>query len=143
MQRGTRVPWVMFLASTQQQRPLSQECMSWHDVTTGGRSHDLAVLSEKQRGKELSSPMQRMAAGPPVPLPVPPLNLRLTEVSELKLASRRHQMLKHLTLKPSPPPAMPGWVSSALTQPRQPAFSKLQEYCSTCQELNLKDALEN
>lgn len=106
----------------------------------GGRNPVLRPSSLRSRGeKKPNSLMQRMAAGSQR-LPAPPAPV---EVSELKLASWKHQMLKHLTPRSSPPPAMPGWVSSALTWPRQPALLKFQEYRSTCQEMNLKDALDS
>lgn len=82
------------------------------------------VLSEKQRGKEtkLSDAKNGSRSSCPPARPSPSTSAP-TEVSELKLASSEAPDVETFDPEPSLPPAMPGWVSSALTQPRQPAFS--------------------
>lgn len=105
----------------------------------------LAVLSEKQRGKEtkLSLGCKEWQQVLLSRCPSLPSTSAPTEVSELKLASRRHQMLKHLTPETiaTPSHARLGFLSPYAAQAAR--ILKFQEYCSTCQKLNLKDALEN
>lgn len=102
----------------------------------------LAVLSEKQRGRETKLSKERqqffLSRCPSLPPTSAP-----TEVSELKLASRRHQMLKHLTPETIAirSQARLGFLGPSVAQAA--GILKFQECRSTCQEMNLKDALEN